>query len=140
VLTGRHSDRTRERRWHAIFPCLAAAAGFALCTQAGSDTALSMFGLVLAAAGVITALAMFWALPTSILGGNAAAAGIAFVNCTGNLGGFFSPTAIGFLRTHTGSLNSGLYLIAACMIASSILIFGVAPAPSVSLQPQGEPI
>jgi D-galactonate transporter len=140
VLTGRHSDRTRERRWHAIFPCLAAAAGFVLCTQAGSNTPLAMFGLVLAAAGVITALAMFWALPTSILGGNAAAAGIAFVNCTGNLGGFFSPTVIGFLKTYTGTLNSGLYLIAACMIASSILIFRLAPAPSVSLQPHEEPI
>jgi D-galactonate transporter len=140
VLTGRHSDRMRERRWHAIFPCLAAAAGFVLCTQAGSNTPLAMFGLVLAAAGVITAVAMFWALPTSILGGNAAAAGIAFVNCTGNLGGFFSPTVIGFLKTYTGTLNSGLYLIAGCMMASSILIFSLAPTPSVSLQAHGEPI
>jgi len=140
VLTGRHSDRKRERRWHTIFPCLAAAAGFVMCTQAGSNTPLAMFGLVLAAAGVITAVAMFWALPTSLLGGNAAAAGIAFVNCTGNLGGFFSPTIIGFLKTHTGTLNSGLYLIAGCMIASSILIFTLAPAPVVSLHPQEEPI
>ncbi len=140
VLTGRHSDRTRERRWHAIFPCVAAAAGFLLCTRAGSNTPLAMFGLVLAAAGVITAVAMFWALPTSILGGNAAAAGIAFVNCTGNLGGFFSPTVIGFLKTHTGTLNSGLYLIAACMIASSILIFRLAPAASLSLRRQVEAI
>jgi MFS family permease len=139
VLTGRHSDRTRERRWHTIFPSLAAAAGFLLCTR-GSNTALAMFGLVLAAAGVITAVAMFWALPTSLLGGNAAAAGIAFVNCTGNLGGFFSPTIIGFLKTYTGTLNSGLYLIAGCMVASSILIFTLAPAPIVSLRPQEEPI
>jgi nitrate/nitrite transporter NarK len=95
-----------------------------------------MFGLVLAAAGVITAIAMFWALPTSILGGNAAAAGIALVNCTGNLGGFFSPTIIGFLKTSTGTLNSGLYLIAACMIVSSILIFRLAPTPSIVHQPQ----
>jgi D-galactonate transporter len=139
VLTGRHSDRTRERRWHTIFPSLAAAVGFLLCTR-GSNTALAMFGLVLAAAGVITAVAMFWALPTSLLGGNAAAAGIAFVNCTGNLGGFISPTVIGFLKTHTGTLNSGLYLIAGCMVASSILIFTLAPAPIVGLRPQEEPI
>ena len=140
VLTGRHSDRTRERRWHTIFPSLAAAVGFVLCTQAGSSTPLAMFGLALAAAGVITAVAMFWALPTSLLGGNAAAAGIAFVNCTGNLGGFFSPTIIGFLKTQTGTLNSGLYLVAGCMVASSILIFTLAPAPAVALQPQEEPV
>ncbi len=99
-----------------------------------------MFGLILAAAGAITAGAMCWALPTSLLGGNAAAAGIAFVNCTGNLGGFFSPTAIGFLKTYTGTLNSGLYLIAGCMVASAILIFTLAPAPAVSSPPQEEPL
>ncbi len=111
-------------------PNVVAAAGFVLCTQAGSNTPVAMFGLVLAVAGVITGLAMFWALPTSILGGNAAAAGIALINCTGNLGGFFSPTFIGFLKTYTGTLNSGLFLVAACMLASSILIFMLAPASS----------
>jgi len=136
VLTGRNSDRTGERRWHIIYPCLATAAGFVLCAQAGSNTPLAIVGLALATAGVITAVAMFWALPTSLLGGNAAAAGIAFVNCTGNLGGFVSPTAIGFLKTHTGTLNSGLYLVAACMLASAILIFQMAPGTSISLQPR----
>ena len=140
ILTGRHSDRTRERRWHTIFPCLASAIGFLLCTQAGANTSLAMFGLVLAAAGVITAVAMFWALPTSLLGGSAAAAGIAFVNCTGNLGGFFSPTILGFLKTQTGTLNSGLYLVAGCMVASAILVFTLAPAPALALQPQEEPL
>jgi hypothetical protein len=47
---------------------------------------------------------------------------------------------IGFLKTHTGTLNSGLYLIAGCMIASSILIFRLAPAPSSACKPQEEPI
>ena len=139
VLTGRHSDRTRERRWHTIVPSMAAAIGFLLCSQAGSHTPLAMFGLVLAAAGVITAIAMFWALPTSLLGGNAAAAGIALVNCTGNLGGFFSPAVIGFLKTKTGTLDSGLYLVTGCMIVSSILIFTLTPN-SLSLQQQEEPI
>jgi nitrate/nitrite transporter NarK len=121
MFVGRHSDRTRERRWHIIVPNIVAAIGFILCTQAGSNTPIAMFGLVLAVAGVITGLAMFWALPTSFLGGNAAAAGIALINCTGNLGGFFSPAIIGFLKTYTGTLNSGLFLVAACMIASSVL-------------------
>src|SRR6202042_475585 len=109
-------------------PNIVAAIGFILCTQAGSNTSLAMFGLVLAVAGVITGLAMFWALPTSFLGGIGAAAGIALVNCTGNLGGFFSPTIMGFLKTHTGTLNSGLFLVAGCMLASSILILALVPA------------
>jgi len=86
----------------------------------------------MAVAGVVTAVPMFWALPTSFLGGTAAAAGIALVNCTGNLGGFFSPAIVGYLKTHTGTLNSGLYLIAGCMLASSLLIVGLVPAKLVN--------
>jgi D-galactonate transporter len=135
MFVGRHSDRTRERRWHIIVPNIVAAIGFILCAQAGSNTPIAMSGLVLAVAGVITGLAMFWALPTSFLGGNAAAAGIALINCTGNLGGFFSPTIIGVLKTYTGTLNSGLFLVAVCMIASSVLILTLRPAKSPILQP-----
>jgi len=135
MFVGRHSDRTRERRWHIIVPNIVAAIGFILCAQAGSNTPIAMSGLVLAVAGVITGLAMFWALPTSFLGGNAAAAGIALINCTGNLGGLFSPTIIGVLKTYTGTLNSGLFFIAVCMIASSVLILTLRPAKSPTLQP-----
>ena len=131
ILVGRSSDKTRERRWHLIVPCLVSAIGFVICVYADS-IAMSMIGLTLATAGVGTAVPMFWALPTSFLGGIGAAAGIALVNCTGNLGGFFSPAIIGFLKTHTGTLNSGLFLVAACMLASSILIVVLVPAKLVN--------
>jgi nitrate/nitrite transporter NarK len=91
-----------------------------------------MAGLTLAAAGVVTAVPMFWALPTSFLGGGAAAVGIALVNCTGNLGGFFSPAIMGFLKTYSGTLNSGLFLVAGCMVASSVLILALVPAELVN--------
>jgi len=132
ILAGRHSDKTRERRWHVVVPSMVAAAGFLVCTQAGSNTMIAMAGLTMAVAGVVTAIPMFWALPTSFLGGTAAAAGIALVNCTGNLGGFFSPTIIGALKTYTGTLNSGLFLVAGCMLASSILILALVPSKLVN--------
>ena len=132
ILTGRHSDRTRECRWHIVIPCIVAALGFALCTQGASSPLAAAIGMNLAVVGVVTSIPMFWALPTSFLGGAAAAAGIALVNCTGNLGGFFSPAIIGILKTHTGTLNSGLLLIAACMLASSILILTLVPAKLVN--------
>jgi MFS family permease len=132
ILVGRHSDKTRERRWHIVVPCIVAAIGFAMCAHSGGSTTISMIGLTLATAGVVTAVPMFWALPTSFLGGIGAAAGIALVNCTGNLGGFFSPAIIGILKTHTGTLNSGLFLIAGCMLASSILIVAFVPAKLVN--------
>jgi MFS family permease len=132
ILVGRHADKTRERRWHVVAPCLLAVVGFLVCGAMGANTMMAMLGLILAAVGVISALPMFFSLPTSFLGGAAAAAGIALVNCTGNLGGFISPTVIGALTTHTGLLESGLFLVAACMAVSSILILALIPAELVN--------
>jgi D-galactonate transporter len=132
ILVGRHADKTRERRWHVVVPGIVAAIGFILCAQAGSSTLIAMTGLTMAVVGIVTALPMFWALPTSFLGGTAAAAGIALVNCTGNLGGFFSPAIIGFLKTYTGTLNSGLFMVCGCMLMSSILIATLVPAKLVN--------
>jgi MFS family permease len=132
ILVGQHADKMRERRWHVVLPQLVAACGFVLCTQAGGNIWVAMIGLVMAAAGVVTALPMFWSLPTSFLGGAGAAAGIAFVNCTGNLAGFFSPAIIGFLRDYTHTLNSGLILVAGCLIASAALILTLVPAKLVN--------
>jgi MFS family permease len=132
LLVGQSADKMRERRWHVVVPQLVAACGFILCTQAGSNTWIAMVGLVMAAAGVVTALPMFWSLPTSFLGGAGAAAGIAFVNCTGNLAGFFSPAIIGALRDYTHTLNSGLILVAASLIGSAVLILTLVPAKLVN--------
>jgi D-galactonate transporter len=132
ILVGRHADKLRERRWHLVVPTFVAALGLILCTQAGSSTTIAMLGLVMALVGVVTALPMFWALPTSFLGGAAAAAGIALINSTGNLAGFFSPAIIGFLKTHTGTLNSGLFLVSGCLVASAILILTLVPAKMVN--------
>ena len=132
ILVGRHSDKMRERRWHVVVPNIVAALGFALCTRAGSSTLVAMMGLTMAVVGVAAALPMFWALPTSFLGGTAAAAGIALVNCTGNLAGFVSPAIIGFLKTYTGTLNSGLFLVSGSILASAVLIIALVPAKLVN--------
>ena len=132
ILVSRHADKTRERRWHVVAPCLLAVVGFLVCGEFGASTTMAMLGLVLAVIGVISALPMFFSLPTSFLGGTAAAVGIALINCTGNLGGFISPTVIGILTTHTGSLQSGLFLVAGCVTVSAILILTLVPAKLVN--------
>ena len=132
IVVGKHADRTRERRWHVALPALLAGAGFVLCALFGSSSAISVAGLTLATAGVITALPMFWALPTAFLGGTGAAAGIALINCTGNLAGFISPAVIGWLKTLTHSLSSGLFVVAASLAVSALLILVCVPAKLVN--------
>jgi len=132
ILVGRHADRTRERRWHVVIPQLVAASGFVVCAFAGTNPWIALLGLTMAATGVVTALPMFWALPTSFLGGAGAAAGIALINSTGNLAGFVSPAVVGWLKTMTHSLNSSLFLIAGCLCLSALLILTRMPARLVN--------
>jgi MFS family permease len=132
IAAGKHADHTRERRWHVAVPALIAGSGFVLCALFGSSSAISVLGLTLATAGIITALPMFWALPTAFLGGTGAAAGIALINCTGNLAGFISPAVIGWLKTMTHSLSSGLFVVAASLTLSAILILACVPARLVN--------
>ena len=132
IAAGRNADRTRERRLHVAIPAVVAAFGFVICAFNGDHALLSMIGLTLAAGGVVTALPMFWALPTSFLGGMGAAAGIALINCTGNLAGFVSPAIIGWLKTVTHTLTSGLLVVAASLVLSAILILALIPARLVN--------
>lgn len=132
LLVGRHADKTRERRWHVVGPALFAALGFLLLSRAGGSTTLSMAALSMVASGIICALPMFWALPTSYLGGAGAAAGIALINCTANLAGFVSPSLIGLLKDATGTINSGLYMMAGTLTMSCILILTLVPAKTVN--------
>jgi MFS family permease len=126
IFTGQSADRRRERRWHLAIPAFVACAGFTLVASVDTPF-LAMVGLTMAACGVITALPMFWALPTSFLGGTAAAAGIAFINCSGNFAGFVSPTLVGWLKDMTHSMTSGLGLVAASLAMAGLLVLVFIP-------------
>ncbi|WP_232511641.1 MFS transporter [Herbaspirillum sp. meg3] len=132
ILMGRSADKHRERRWHVIVPALFAACGFVVCANTAHSAVLSVVGLTMVAMGVVSALPMFWALPTSFLGGAGAAAGIALINSTANLAGFISPTVIGALKSMTGTLSSGLYLVAGTLTLAALLIWAFIPARLVN--------
>jgi MFS transporter, ACS family, tartrate transporter len=123
VLNGRHSDRSGERRWHVAASALLGAFGF-LVSAYSSNLVFSLAGLTLAFAGVKGMVGPFWALSTASLSGTAAAAGIAWINSVGNLGGFVGPTVVGYLKKATGgysqavaALGCGLVVLACIAIA-----------------------
>ncbi len=127
VLVGRRSDRTGERRWHIIVPAFLGCIGFILSVQLASNTILAMASLTLATAGILATLPLFWSLPTALLGGTAAAAGIALINSFGNLAGFVSPYMIGWIKDVTKSTDNGMYMLAGAMLLGGLLVwFGVA--------------
>jgi MFS family permease len=122
VLVGRNSDRTGDRRWHLAASGMVAVAGFVLCAVLDHNLAVVMIGLTLATSGVLASLPLFWSLPTELLKGVGAAAGIGLINSIGNLAGFFSTSVMGKIRDATHSSAPGLYLIAACVFLGSVMV------------------
>lgn len=58
----------------------------------------------------------------------------------GNLGGFVAPTTFGLLEERTGSIQGGLYGLAATSIIAAIIVFAARNKPKVaSVTAPGKP-
>jgi hypothetical protein len=64
----------------------------------------------------------FWAIVATLLEGKSAAAGIALINSVGNLGGFWGPYIIGFVRNATGTFRGGLLIAATTLALSGVIV------------------
>jgi ACS family tartrate transporter-like MFS transporter len=136
VVWGRISDRMNERRWNLFIGCLFSAAGLVIAGMTmGSWWAL--VGMSIAAMGFYGSKGPFFAMPPMFLSGAGLAAGIAWINSIGNLGGFFGPWYIGVMKDLTGNYAGGLYglallgLIAAIVCALFLHIPNRMPSPAV---------
>lgn len=125
ILLSRHSDRTMERRWHATGCALAGAAALAVLPHAGANLELVLAAITVATVAVFAAMPILLAVPMAALPPAAAPGGIALINCIGLTGGFFSPSMLGWVKTTTGSLNAGLYLISGLLVLGALLIAAV---------------
>jgi len=77
-------------------------------------------GISLALVGMNSCRPAIFSLLPRFLQGAAAAAGMAFVNSVGNLGGFFGPYMIGWLKDTTGSFTAGLYGLAGMLTLAAL--------------------
>lgn len=127
VLWSAHSDRTGERTWHVVLPLLLAGLSFLIGSCIGHLVPTIVF-MCLAAMGIFANTPPFWTWPTSLMGGVAAAGGVALVNSLGNLSGFFAPYAIGAIKRRTGSFQWGLAVLGALPLASAALMWLIARA------------
>lgn len=127
VAWAQHSDRTGERRWHATLGLLVSLGGLLLLAAASHSPVLSLIALTLITVGNGCWVVTFWSMPTSILGGTAAAAGIAWINSVGNLGGQFGPDMIGRVRTANGGDNTAAFLVLAGFALAGIVIMLMLP-------------
>lgn len=125
LINGWHSDRSRERRWHAAIPLFIAAAGLLGLISLPGSILLTVVWFSMVAV-IFAALPPSWAIPTEILSGSAAAAAVGMINGIGSVAGFTGPYAFGYLHARTGSLSYGFLVLMVSAFAAGIL-FLLAP-------------
>lgn len=121
IANAMHSDRTGERRGHVAGAAFAAACGWVLLAFAPSPW-LAIAALALTSAGMKSMLPTFWALPTTMLSGAAAAGGIALINSVANIGGFLGPFAFGALGEKYESFTLAMLIVAAILAGGAVLV------------------
>ncbi|WP_416772561.1 MFS transporter [Pseudomonas sp. RHF3.3-3] len=109
-----------QQAWVAT-ALLVAAAGMFMSTTGGP--VFAFVAVCFAAIGFKSASSLFWPIPQAYLDARIAAAVIALINSTGNLGGFVAPATFGLLEQNTGSIQGGLYGLAATSVIAAILVF-----------------
>ncbi len=146
VALSRSSDRTGERVWHLIVPCLIGGTGLIAAGIAMRiSPALAVAAFCVASFGISASLPVFWNLPTAFLGTAAAAGGIAFINSVGNISGYAAPQLVGLLRDLTGDYEipmlvmGGLVFLAGLMVPLAGHVHAEAATPDFATAKGGSP-
>lgn len=118
------SDRKRERNWHAAIAAAISGVGLVACAVLKDPVAI-MAALTLGISGVFCYVAVFWAVPSAMLTGPAAAAGLAMINAVANMGSFVGPWLVGWVRQVTGNYSLAIMILGlgplfAAIVAASL--------------------
>jgi len=133
VWVAKVADARGDRKFFLALAALIGAAALYLSMSFKDNTVFAIAALTVATAGILTAFAQFWRLPTVLLSGRAAAAGIAIISSVANLSGFVSPYLVGWLRDTTGSGAVGMYLTAGSLVMAAVVTI-LLPARLVNRQ------
>jgi MFS transporter, ACS family, tartrate transporter len=134
LIVAARADRAPSRRPYVIVGVLVGALGCVLTAHAQSTVLLTV-AITLAAVGLLSVLPVFWAYPTALFSGSAAAAGIALVAAIGNLGGFAGPAFTGIAEDSTGGFEMPLTVLGVLLVASAALVLGFRERRAPVLEP-----
>ncbi len=120
ILCGRHSDRKGDRKWHIVACAALATIGYGYAAVA--PTPIAQFaGIILGVLGIWSIFGVFWAYAGDLLGGAAAAGGLAFVNSLGSLGGVVAPNLLAYAAQASGSFSGSLWVLAGFSVLTGVL-------------------
>jgi len=113
-------DRSGKKIAHLTITCALATLGL-IASVLWPALTPAMISLTVALIGITAARAVFWTIPVRFLTGMGAAAGLAFINSIGTLGGFAGPFLMGFMKDAYGTFTSGLLTMAAILFVTTVL-------------------
>jgi MFS family permease len=122
IWWGRRSDRRQERYGHAAVANFCGGAAL-LASVLVADPTFRVAAIAIAFACTLAFTAPFWSIPGSFLTGAAAAGGIGAISALGVIGGFLSPSFIGFMKDTTGDFRVGLGIIAVLAMCIAIALY-----------------
>jgi D-galactonate transporter len=135
LVISRSSDRFKERRWHVGGTLVLGVVVLALTSFPGTAVVPVMVLMCVASFFIFGGGSLFWSIPPTYLGRDAAAAGIAVISSLGILGGFVSPTLIGWIKGATGSIQMGLLALTAVVSVGGLTILLGLPKSAVRVGP-----
>jgi MFS transporter, ACS family, phthalate transporter len=112
-----HSDRSLERHWHFLAAVIIAGCAAIAIAFSSSNAFPSIVCLALLAVGYLSAIALFWTIPTGFLSEKERAGGIAFISSVGQIGSLLAPVLFGYVSDRTGSLATGVSVVALVLFA-----------------------
>lgn len=117
-----HSDRSKERKYHIALPMLLSALGLAM-TGFSSTITVKILGVVLNGIGNACFYGPFWSLPATFLTTKGAAVGVAIINSSSSIGGFFGNKIVGGIKDSSLGVNGVLgFLIVCCLGAITLTL------------------
>jgi ACS family phthalate transporter-like MFS transporter len=125
---GYHSDRRLERRWHFFAAVFSAGLAAIAMAYAAQNPALAIACLAVLAIGYLSAIALFWTIPTSLLSEQESAGSIAFISSAGQIGSLIAPVLFGYVSDRTGNLTLGACLVAAVLFAGGCAVLNLKAA------------
>src|SRR3569833_938758 len=125
---GRHG----VHNWHVGLPALIGALSIP-CALSMTSPAMTIAVSTVTACAFFAALPVFWTLPARYMSGAGAAAGIAFLNMIGNIGGFAAPYITGAMKDATGSYHAPMFVVGGLLLLSAFLVMLIAAKPGPAI-------
>jgi MFS transporter, ACS family, phthalate transporter len=122
LAVGRRSDRMQERRWHFMAAVTTTAIGALLLAAFHTSWLPAIVFLTLVSIGQYGAFSVFWSIPPTYLSKSTAAIGIAIISSLGQISGLLSSWMLGVLKDITGSMVTGLYVVAAIQVTTGLIV------------------